>query len=316
MIAACADRDMKYKIVFFGTSDFSVPSLRALIQDDRFEIIAVVTKPDMPIGRHQEITAPPVKKTAMEKRIPVLQFESIKTEEAYEELRSIGEADAYVVVSYGKIIPQSVLDLPRKGAVNVHGSLLPRWRGASCVQAAIAAGDPKSGVTIMKMDAELDHGDIIAQAQTEIADNETGGQLHDRLSEIGAKLLPDSLAEFLDGKAGTKPQDHSEATFCRTLKREDGRIDWKKSADEIDRLIRAYEPWPGTYTDFQGKRLKIHRARKSEVESQGGIGALIRSDDLLLAKCGDGKTIELLEVQPEGKRSMSSKEFLAGWRDR
>lgn len=306
---------MAYKIIFFGTSDFSIPSLEALLKDNRFEVSAVVTKPDAPIGRHQTITPPPIKVLAQEHRIPVLQFDKIKTEEAYGILAE-KETDAYVVVSYGKIIPQNILDLPKHGVINVHGSLLPRWRGASCVQAAIAAGDDKSGITIMKMDAELDHGDIIAQAETQIGADETGGELHDRLAILGSETLPDVLAAFMEGQTSPRPQDHEKATFCWTLKREDGLIDWNKPADEIERLIRAYEPWPGTFTTTNNKRLKIHRTSKPKIiQSSGETGAISKQGDALVVKCGDGHFLELLEVQPEGKRIMSSTEFLAGWRE-
>lgn len=308
--------DMAYKIIFFGTSDFSLPSLEALINDARFDIAAVVTKPDAPVGRHQTITPPPIKTLAIKHGIKVLQFDKIKTDETYEALANISQVDAYVVVSYGKIIPQRILDLPKQGVINVHGSLLPRWRGASCVQAAIAAGDEKTGVTFMKMDAELDHGDIISQNETGIGENETGGQLHDRLAELGAANLPDVLSDYLIGNTTIKAQDHEKATFCRTLKREDGQIDWKKSASEIELLVRAYEPWPGTFTTTNNKRLKIHRTSKPKIiQSSGETGAISKQGDALVVKCGDGHFLELLEVQPEGKRIMSSTEFLAGWRE-
>ena len=327
---------MPHRIVFFGTSDFSIPSLRALLADQRFEVVAVVTKPDQPIGRHQTITPPPVKTLAQEHSAPVYQFEKIKTEETFETLRNLslrGSAkqsmdcrvssdstrndnivDAYVVVSYGKIIPQRILDLPKRGCVNVHGSLLPRWRGASCVQAAIAAGDEKSGVTIMMMDAEMDHGDILAQAETTVGLDETGGTLHDRLAQLGADNLPDVLADYLDGKVVPKPQNHDQATFCKLLSRDDGKIDWSKPAEEIERLVRAYDPWPGTWTEWDGKRIKIlaSRSAQSQLSAADAIGTLKAANTSLLVKCGDGNALEILELQPEGKKAMPAKEYLAG----
>ncbi|MDD5437824.1 MAG: methionyl-tRNA formyltransferase [Patescibacteria group bacterium] len=311
---------MAYKIFFFGTSDFSVPSLEALLDDPRFTVAGVVTKPDAPIGRHQTMTPPPVKTMALENNVEVLQFDKVKTDETFNVLKQLQdelEIDAYVVVSYGKIIPQRVLDLPKEGAINVHGSLLPRWRGASCVQAAIAAGDEKSGVTIMLMDAEMDRGDVLAQKEVEIGKEETGGELHDRLAELGASALPDVLFEYLEDNIKPEPQDHSQATFCKILKREDGKIDWSKSAAEIERLVRAYNPWPCTWTEWDNKRIKILKARsplnppliKGEAM---GIPEVV--EEKLFIQCGDGKSLEILELQPEGKRTMTAKEYLAGHR--
>ncbi|MDD5726144.1 MAG: methionyl-tRNA formyltransferase [Patescibacteria group bacterium] len=312
---------MAYKIVFFGTSDFSTPSLEALLKDTRFEVVAVVTKPDAPIGRHQTLTPPPVKVIAQEHDVQVFQFEKIKTDESYDQLRGFlasarndGKVDAYVVVSYGKIIPQRILDLPKHGCINVHGSLLPLHRGASCVQAAIAEGDQKTGVTVMLMDAEMDHGDILAQKEIAIGPEETGGQLHNRLSQLGAETLPDILAGYLDGKITPQPQDHSLATYCKLLSREDGKLDWTKSAAEIERLVRAYNPWPGTWTEWAGKRIKILKTFLSDLTSTKKAGELNVQNDKLVVICGDGNSLEILELQPEGKRAMTAKEFIVGRR--
>jgi len=300
-----------YRVIFFGTSDFSVPSLEALLKDDRFEVVAVVTKPDAPIGRHQILTPPPVKVLAQEHGIPVLQFEKIKTDETYQSLAAI-PADVYVVVSYGKIIPQRILDLPKRGCINVHGSLLPRWRGASCVQAAIAAGDANSGVTIMMMDAEMDHGDILAQKEAIISADETGGELHDRLAKLGAESLPGVLSGYLEGDIKPQPQDHSQATYCKLLTRDDGRIDWSKPADEIERLVHAYNPWPGTWTEWQGKRVKLISVRPASFESSMETGQPNIQDGKILVLCGDGNHLEILKLQPEGKKVMLSKEYIIG----
>ncbi len=319
---------MPYSIIFFGTSDFSTPSLQALINDARFSVKAVVTKPDMKVGRHQEIVEPPVKVMAKKNGIPVMQFESIKSAEAYEALKRIQDesegVDAYVVVSYGKIIPQKVLDLPKYGVINVHGSLLPKHRGASCVQSAIAGGDTETGVTIMLMDAEMDHGPTLAQKKTEIKVDDTGGIVHDRLACIGALLLTDALAGFIEHKIEPMEQAHSEASYCKILKREDGKIDWSKSADEIDRLVRAYDPWPGTYTEKDGKRVKILKARTTNHEPRVPTEALAKEgttikegewlalEQKLYVGCGGDTKLQILELQPEGKRRMTAREYLTG----
>ncbi len=309
---------MPYKIVFFGTSEFSIPSLQALIQDQRFEVTAVVTKPDMPIGRHQTMTEPPVKLLAKKFNIPFFQFQKIKTPDTYQilsDLQQNHDIDAYVVVSYGKIIPQNILDLPKKGVINVHGSLLPKHRGASCVQAAIAAGDQQAGVSIMLLDAEMDHGAILAQAETKIPEAETGGELHDRLAQMGGELLTDTLVNYFENKITPQPQNHALATYCKILKREDGQIDWNKSAKEIANLIRAYNPWPGTWFEWQGKRIKILKALAVDQSiniQQPSIRQLIQDQKRLLILCGDQNFIEILELQPEGKKTMSSQTYLAG----
>lgn len=275
------------KIIFFGTSEFAVPSLEALSRDSRFEIAAVVTQPDRPVGRHATVTPPPVKLAAQR-----LGISTILQPEKISELQAASyqlQVDAFVVVSYGKILPQWLLDFPKHGAVNVHGSLLPRWRGASPIQAATAAGDEKTGVTIMKLDAEMDHGPILAQAEEKILATDTGGSLHDRLAILGAKTLPDILAGTLDGNIAPKEQDHALATSCKTLTREDGRLDFTKPAQEIERLVRAYDPWPGTWTEVEGKRMKI-----------------------LSVRVVSNEKLEIISLQPEGGSAMSASEYVRG----
>ena len=312
---------MPYKVLFFGTSDFSVPSLKALLEDARFSVVGVVTKPDAPLGRHQIITPPPIKTIALENNVEVFQFDKIKTDETFNILKQLQdeyEIDAYVVVSYGKIIPQRVLDLPKAAAINVHGSLLPRWRGASCVQSAILSGDEKSGVTIMLMDAEMDHGDILAQKEVEIGPEETGGELHDRLSELGAATLPDVLFGYLEEDIIAQPQDHSKATYCKILTREDGKIDWSKPAAEIERLVRAYNPWPSTWSiDEKGQRIKILKVKlapQSLILGDISQGEIKHFKNRLYVRCGDNRSMEILELQPEGKRIMTAKEYISGHR--
>ncbi|MFA6446993.1 MAG: methionyl-tRNA formyltransferase [Patescibacteria group bacterium] len=303
---------MSYSIVFFGTSDFAVPSLKALLADQRFDVKAVVTQPDQPVGRHQVMTAPPIKVTAQENKLAVFQFEKIKDTEALKTLADF-KADFFVVASYGQIIPQSVLDLPNIGPINVHGSLLPKWRGASCVQSAIAAGDKEAGITIMLMDALMDHGPIISQTATEILADDTGESLHDRLAELGARNLPDVLNQFAQGKLKPVEQDHTKATACKLLKRDDGKIDWSKSAEEIERLIRAYNPWPSAWMISNKKRIKILKTRILGVlKSPRRHGEIFAQDEKLVVNCGDNKALEILELQPEGKKAMTAKQFLAG----
>lgn len=303
-----------YGIIFLGTSDFAVPSLRALCEDGRFEILAVVTQPDRPVGRHAVVTEPPVKVLAKQNGIRVFQPEKI------EELRMNADfsallsprPDAFVVVSYGKILPQWFLDLPTHGIVNVHGSLLPRWRGASPIQAAIAAGDKTTGVTVMKIDADMDHGPILATESEPILATDTGGFLHDRLAAIVARILPDTLAKYLDGGIVPVEQDHAHATVCRQLTRDDGKIDFNMMSEQIERKVRAYNPWPGTWADIGGKRLKILAVRIRPNNECYPVGGHFSWKDSPHVCCGRGTSIELVTVQPEGGTPMSGQEFLRG----
>ena len=310
---------MSARLLFFGTSDFAVPSLTALARDGRFEIVGIVTQPDRPVGRHAELTQPPIKQTALNLGLEtIVQPEKIKDESFQEWIKEIGPTcDAFIVVSYGKILPQWLLDLPKHGVVNVHGSLLPRWRGASPIQSAIAAGDEASGITIMNIDALMDHGPILVQAQEEIRPDDIGDTLHDRLAELGGKTLPDALSGYLDGSITPQEQNHEHATPCKILNREDGKIDWTKSAAEIERLIRAYNPWPGTWTEWNGKRLKIVKAiviEHATTQNKETSGISISDDRRLIAHCGKNTTLELTEVQPEGKSLMTGQEFVNGLR--
>lgn len=305
-----------YTVVFFGTSDFAVPSLNALANDPRFKIISVITQPDRPVGRHAVMTPPPIKVAAEKLGISILQPEKLVELQRRGEVSSSSDqgektsplqADIFVVASYGKILPQWLLDIPKHGCVNVHGSLLPRWRGASPIQAAIAAGDTETGVTIMKMDAGLDHGPIISTASEPIRPDDIGGSLHDRLAELGAKMLPDALMEYLDGVIVPTEQDHEKTTTCKMLTRDDGKIDWSKPAAEIERLVRAYNPWPGTWTELDGKRVKILIAKLSS-SPRGGAGGGVPMT------CGDGAFLELTSVQPEGGKPMSGQDYQNGKR--
>ncbi|MFZ2804220.1 MAG: methionyl-tRNA formyltransferase [Patescibacteria group bacterium] len=304
---------MPYKILFFGTSEFAVPSLRALMDDERFEIVGIVTQPDRPVGRHAELTEPPVKRASKALGIQeIRQPEKIKDEDFQTWIKNIGPScDAFVIVSYGKILPQWLLDLPKKGVINVHGSLLPRWRGASPIQAAIAAGDTMSGVSVMLIDAEMDHGPLLATAEEPIRDEDTGGSLHDRLAVLGGKILPDVLASYLEGKTQPTEQDHTLATSCKILSRDDGKLDFTKTSQELEWLVRAYNPWPGTWMEVAGKRLKILQAKIVE-DTDAEPGALYAAGKHLLVACTDNTALELITVQPEGKKAMSGEEYTRG----
>src|SRR3989344_5761022 len=293
---------MPFKLIFFGTSEFAVPSLRALMDDGRFEIVGIVTQPDRPVGRHAVMTAPPVKKSFSV--IPaeagtqprLFQPEKLKDESFRSWIADHGSScDAFVIVSYGKILPQWLLDLPKKGVVNVHGSLLPRWRGASPIQAAIASGDEMSGVTVMQIDAEMDHGPILALAEEPIHPEDSGSSLHDRLADLGAALLPTTLAGYLEGTIQPTEQDHSLATYCKILSREDGHLDPStKTAEYLERLVRAYTPWPGTFIQFDGRRITVLEVNVETEKYKEGF----------FVPCANGTTLKLVMVQPEGKKKM------------
>jgi methionyl-tRNA formyltransferase len=300
------------RLVFYGTSSFAVPVLKRLASDDRFTITAVVTQPDRPAGRHAEPKASPVKTAAERLNLTVRQFESVKSDEAFASLSERG-GDVAVVASFGQIIPQRLIDAYPHGMVNVHGSILPKYRGASPIAATILHGDTETGVTIMKMDAKMDHGPILATATEAIFPDDTAGSLHDRLAELGARILPDVLFDYVNGDIEPREQDHAAATTVKLLSREDGEIDWSKSATDIARMVRAYDPWPGTYTTMNGKRLKILRAQVGAIRDVSR--ARIVEEGYPAVVCGDGKALRLLHVQPEGRPAMDGKDFLRGYRD-
>jgi methionyl-tRNA formyltransferase len=301
-----------HRILFFGTSDFAVPSLKALAQDARFEIAGVITQPDKPVGRHAVLTAPPIKQYLVQATslIPIIQPEKLSDPAFRAWIENIAPScEAFVVIAYGKIIPQSVIDLAKQGIVNVHGSLLPRWRGAAPIQAAIAAGDTQSGVTVMLIDAKLDHGPILGMAEAAISDADTGQTLHDRLADLGSSVLLDILSSYLEGEITPRQQEHDLATECRTLSREDGKLDFSKTSQELERLIRAYTPWPGTWMMHNGKRLKIHEARLAPDTDQPP-GTLFSTPHGLFVACAQGTCLELMRIQQEGKKIVDGNLFL------
>jgi methionyl-tRNA formyltransferase len=296
------------RVLFIGTGEIGVPVLRWLIESPEHELIGVVTQPDKPVGREQRIEAPPVKAALAGNDLPILQPKRLKSDETVAEIRALAP-DVIVVMAYGQILPRAVLEIPRIACLNLHASLLPRHRGAAPIQAAIVAGDHETGITVMYMDEGLDTGDVMSQTRIEIAPDENGGSLHDRLAEIAPGALKEALEKLQAGAAPRIPQDSSGATYAPKLEREDGRIEWGESATSIERKIRAFNPWPGAFAvlrDDAGteRKMKVHRA--SVVDSCSADPAN------LVFPVRDG-AVKLEEVQLEGKRRMSAAEFLRGY---
>jgi methionyl-tRNA formyltransferase len=302
------------RIVFLGTGDIGLPSLEALLASREHEVLAVVTQPDKPVGRKLVLTPPQVKVRAQAEGVPVLQPERVR--HAVDELGAFG-AEVFVVVAYGQILPRTVLDLPKRACLNIHASLLPRHRGAAPIQAAIREGDTETGITIMWMDEGLDTGDILLMEKLPIAADDTGGSLHDKLAELAPRALMRALEMLAQGTAPRTPQDSARATHVKKLERAHGHLDWARGAEEIERTIRAYQPWPGTFclvpgAEGAGAQLKIHRARVApQVEACPAGGTVLSVSGRLLVACGSG-VLELLEVQLEGKKRLPAVEFLRG----
>ncbi len=296
-------------IVFMGTPDFAVPILRQLIE--HYDVIGVVTQPDRPAGRNRQVQLSPVKQAALDAGISVFQPEKIRRAEAIAELKQ-WQPDAYVVAAFGQLLPQAVLDIPPHGSINVHASLLPRWRGAAPIQAAIRAGDAETGVTIMKMDAGLDTGPMLTKRAIPITVNETGASLHDKLAALGAELLIDTLPGYFSGEIAPQPQPEEGVTFAPSIKKEEGLIDWTDKAGAIERLVRAFNPWPGTYTTFKGEQLKIHGGAAAEGTVEPGLVVQVREG--IVVGTGAG-LFQLERVQLAGRKTMSVNEFIRGQGD-
>jgi methionyl-tRNA formyltransferase len=304
------------KLVFAGTPDFAVPGFRALLNDKDFKILAVITQPDKPVGRKQILTPSPIKTEAQKNNIPVWQPDKIA--EIKEKIKE-ANPDLVVLIAYGQIIPQKILAIPRLGWINVHGSLLPRWRGAACVQAPILTNDKKTGVTVMKIAKGLDTGPILKQTETKINTGETAEILHDRLSALGAEILPSTIKDYVNGKTNPKPQNNSEATHAPTLKKEDGKIDWQKKAEEIERMIRAFYPWPGTWTNWQGESrvlgIKIISVSPTPLKINNyKVGQTFLHNGKLAVQCGQNALI-IKKLQLEGKKETTAEEFLRGYKN-
>jgi len=296
------------RVLFIGTGEIGVPVLRWLLESGEHALVGVVTQPDKPVGREQRIEAPPIKAALAGRDVPVLQPKRIKAGEAVAEIRALAP-DVIVVMAYGQILPRAVLEIPPIACLNLHASLLPKYRGAAPIQAAIAAGDRETGITVMYMDEGLDTGDALLEKRIELGPEETGGSLHDRLSKIAPAALQEALALLAAGTAPRLPQDSSAATCAPKLEREHGRIDWSEPATLIERKIRAFDPWPGAFTvlrDEAGRDRKLKVYRASVVDSCSADPAN------LVIPVKDG-AVRLEEVQLEGKRRMSAAEFLRGY---
>lgn len=304
------------RILFIGTGDIGLPSLDWLLYTPKHQVVGVVTQPDKPAGRKLVLTPPQVKVRAEAAGIPVIQ--PLKIRNAVEELKAFN-ADVAVVVAYGQILSRAVLDVPKLACLNIHASLLPKYRGASPIQAAIRAGDAKTGVTIMHMDEGLDTGDILLMDRVDIEPTDTGGTLHDKLALAAPASLEEALDLIASGPAPRKPQENEFASHCGKLKREDGHLDWSRSATELEFLIRAYNPWPGTFALLPGpgdkpSPLKVHRARVlPDADACPAPGTLVSTDPKtgLIVACGQG-LLALEEVQAEGGKRLPAADFLRG----
>lgn len=297
-------------VVFMGTPDFAVPVLQTLIESQT--VVGVVTQPDRPAGRGKQLRPSPVKLTAQEANIPVYQPKSLRSEEAAQPLRD-WQPDIIVVAAFGQILRTHVLELPPHGCLNIHASLLPRWRGASPIQHAILAGDAETGVCLMQMDVGLDTGPVYACMPTPISPTETAASLHDRLAELGANLLDVHLDNIVAGKLSATPQDDEHSTYAPMISKEVGRLDWQQTSDEIDRRIRAMSPWPGAFTTWQGELLKIKSAAVANSHlPTGEPGLIIAYEEGAAVLTTDGGLV-LHEIQLSGKRVTAVSDFLRGY---
>ncbi|MCL4259544.1 MAG: methionyl-tRNA formyltransferase [Anaerolineales bacterium] len=294
-----------------GSPEFALPSLRALAS--AYDVVGVVTQPDRASGRGREVKMPPVKTLALELGLPVMQPEKLRAPEAMETLRA-WSPDLIVVAAFGQILKQDVLDLPRFGCLNVHASLLPRWRGAAPINAAILHGDEVTGVTIMKMDAGLDTGAMLAKKSMRLPPDGTAGSVTDALSHLGADLLIETLPRWITGEIQPEPQDDSLSTYAPMMKKEDGRLDFTRDVNELERQVRALSPWPGAFMEFDGAVLKIHRAHVGQIVNLSHEAGQRLTQANQPAVGARGGVLILDEVQPAGKKSMSGKSFLAGAR--
>ena len=300
------------RVVFMGTPAFAVPTLQRLV-DRGHEVLAVLTQPDRPKGRGHTLAFSPVKEAALRVNLPVHQPERVRRPEAVELLRGLAP-DVMVVVGYGQIIPQSIIDIPQFGIINVHASLLPKYRGAAPIQWAVANGETITGVTTMKIDAGLDTGGMLLKAETPIGPEETAIEVGERLAVIGADLLIETLDGLAAGTITPIPQDHADATLAPILKKEDGAVDWHWPAAKIHCQARAFLPWPGCHTTFRGVGLQLWKVRVWPEAVKGSPGTLHPTRKQVIAACGDGTALELIEVQLDGRKRVTGAEFVNGQR--
>ncbi|MGB6483713.1 MAG: methionyl-tRNA formyltransferase [Candidatus Acidiferrales bacterium] len=306
---------MPLRIIFCGTPAFGLPTLQFLLKESHFSVEAVFTQPDRPRGRGQEAAQSPIKEAALRPGIPVHQPEKMRSEAAAELMTQI-KPDAAVIIAYGQMIPRALLDIPRLGWINLHGSLLPKYRGAAPVQRAILNGEQQTGLTTMRIDAGLDTGPILEQLPVNIGPDETATELLVRMSNLGAPMMLDTLRKLDRGEITPKPQDNSLATLAPPLKKEEGLIDWAQPASAIHNRIRAFDPWPGTYTQFRGRSCHIW-GRPSESDSaaaQAQCGTIVQKGQTILVACGQSTWLQLESVRLEGRKRVTATEFANGAR--
>jgi methionyl-tRNA formyltransferase len=301
---------MKPRAAFMGTPAFAVPCLNALLEVA--DVLVVVTQPDKPQGRGLALAPPPVKELALAKGLRVMQPEKARDGTLERELGAL-ELDLALVVAYGKILPQAVLDVPRLGCLNVHASLLPRWRGAAPIQWAIASGDPRTGVCLMQMDAGMDTGPVLARRVVDIGESETGGELFERLGQLSGELVRSELPRFVRGELSPEPQPGIGASHARIIEKEDGALDFTAGARAVHDRVRGFQPWPGTFTTLQDRRIKVHRTSVVTLDGHlGEPGEIVAGDAYgIVVACGRG-AVRIEELQPEGKKRMDANAFLAG----
>ena len=301
------------RIIYFGTPEFAVPTLRRLI-DSRHSVVAVISQPDRPRGRGHQRAPTPTKVVAMEYAVPVLQPERIRDEGLLKTIESY-RPDLGVVAAYGKLLPETLLRIPRLGMINVHASLLPRWRGAAPVQRAVIAGDSLTGVTIMRIVKELDAGPMFAAATREIGTDETSPEVESALSNMGAGLLVDVVEGLAAGQVTETPQDESTVTYAPKVTKAEGAIDWDQPAARLHNLVRGLQPWPLVSTRLAGERILVLRTQPTDEATVAAAGTITRADrDVLAVAAGDHRALHLITIQPEGRRAMSARDFLAGRR--
>lgn len=298
------------RLVFMGTPDFAVPALKTLLQRGE-RVAAVLTQPDRPKGRGRTLAFSPVKEAALSFNLPVIQPRTLRDAEVRKALSAL-RPDVFIVVAYGQLLPQAVLDIPAWGAINIHASLLPRYRGAAPIQWAVISGEDETGVTTMRLDAGLDTGDILLQRSTPIAPDDTSQTLHDRLGLLGAELLAETLQALRQGTLQPIRQDPAKATYAPPLKKGQGLLDWSLSARELDCRVRGLTPWPKAFTFLRGKRLIVHRARGDAAPVTGEPGTITSWDESAIRVLTGQGILELLEVQMEGHRRLNCREFIKG----
>lgn len=305
-------------VIFFGTPEFAKDFLVALEEDRDIFVSAVVTRSDKRVGRKQVLTPAPTKIYAAENKIPVFQPDKLSDPKFIKQMQKL-KPDIFVVIAYGKLIPQKALDIPRLGTINVHPSKLPKYRGPSPMQAAILAGDDETAVSIMQVDAEMDHGPVLKQGLIKLAKNESIASLTKKVVKVGIPLLIEALHETIEGTAKPIEQDHEQATFCKMISKDDGRVNWSRPADEIERQFRAYTLWPGIWTKLDGKTIKLHSILPLPEGELEGVGALepgqISTSNKRILVGTKSNPIQILELQPEGKQPMDAKSFLNGNQD-